>query len=105
MRRKMKMVSFTTVFIIIAIGSIISNIFWIEYAHPLVRSNPILDLLFRKGFSFIIDNELQSKETGSYFLHYNLRAYGIHFLSCLIIGILLDVIKNKMIMGRVSEFH
>ena len=103
MRRKLKLYSFTIVFVIIAIGSIICNIFWIKYAHPLVRSNPILDLLYRNGFSFIIDNELQNQETGSYFLHYNLWAYCIHFVSCLIVGGLIDVVKNVLFFGKVSE--
>ncbi len=100
MIRKIKLFSFTIVFIIIAIGSIISNIFWIEYAHPLVRSNPILDLLLRNGFSFIIDNELQNQETGSYFLHYNLWAYSTHFVSCIMVGSLIDVVKNVLFFGK-----
>ncbi|WP_144512131.1 hypothetical protein [Bacillus sp. FJAT-22090] len=105
MKRKTKLFSFTIIFGIIAIGSIICNIFWIEFARPLVRSNPILDLLSRNGFSFIIDNELQSQEAGSYFLHYNLWAYCIHFVSCLIVGSLIDVVKNKLFFGKVSELN
>ncbi|WP_391207216.1 hypothetical protein [Psychrobacillus sp. L4] len=101
MKRKMKLFSITIVFGIIAIVSIVCNIFWIEYAHPLVIANPILDLLFRNGFSFIIDNELQSQEAGSYFLHYNRWAYCIHFVSCLIVGSLIDVVKNKFLFGKV----
>ena len=105
MKRKMKLLSFTIVFGIIAIGSIICNIFWIEYAHPLVRSNPILDLLFRNGFYFMIDNELQSQEQSSYILHYNLWAYCIHFLSCLLVGSLIDVVKNKLFLRKVIELN
>lgn len=101
MGRKMKLFSVTIIFGIIAIVSIISNIFWIEYAHPLVRSNPILDLLFRNGFSFIIDNELQSQEADSFFLHYNQWAYCIHFVSCLIVGSFIDVVKNKILFRKV----
>ena len=103
--RKMKLFSFTIAFVIIAIGSIICNIFWIEYAHPLVRSNPILDLLYRNGFSFIIDKELQNQEIGSYFLHYNIWAYFIHFVSCFIVGSFIDVIKNELFFRKVSELN
>lgn len=103
MKRKVKLFSITMVFGIIAIVSIIFDLFWIELVNPFLMLNPVLDILFQNDFSLIIDNELQSQETNSAIFHYTKWAYFIHLVSFLLVGSLLDLIKNKLFFGKVSK--
>jgi hypothetical protein len=105
MKRKLKSCSVTFVLCTFAIVSIICNIVWIEYANPLLSLNPILDVLHNNGFMFIIDNELQRQETSSAFFHYTEWAYCIHFVSCLLAGSIIDAVKNKLFIKKISNAY
>ena len=101
MKKKVKLFSITLVFGIIAIVSIIFDLVWIKFVNPFLMLNPILDILFQNGFGFIIDNELQRQETNSAIFHYTKWAYFIHLISCVLVGNLIDLIKNKVFFGKV----
>ncbi|WP_144512875.1 hypothetical protein [Bacillus sp. FJAT-22090] len=105
MKRNVKLFSITLVFGIIAIFSIIIDLFLIDFVNSFLMLNPVLDILFQNGFSFIIDNELQSQETNSAIFHYTKWAYFIHLVSCLLVGSLIDLIKNKLFFREVSELN
>lgn len=105
MKRKVKLFSISLVFGKIAIVSIILDLFWIEFINPFLMLNPVLDILFQNGFSFIIDNELQPQETNSAIFHYTKWAYFIHLVSCLLVGSVLDLIKNKLFFRKVLKLN
>jgi hypothetical protein len=54
---------------------------------------------------FIIDNELQRQETSSAFFHYTEWAYCIHFVSCLLAGSIIDAVKNKLLIKKISNAY
>ncbi|WP_342599284.1 hypothetical protein MHB48_18310 [Psychrobacillus sp. FSL H8-0483] len=101
MKRKMKVFNVTLAFGTIALISIICNIVWIEYANLLLRLNPILEMLFGNRFDFMVDNGLQRQETGSFIEHYNEWAYCIHFVSYVLVGSIIDLVKNKFSFRKV----
>lgn len=103
MKRKVKLFSITLVFGIIAIVSVFFELVGIEFVNPFLMLNPILDILFQNGFSFIIDNELQRQETNSAIFHNTKWAYFIHLVSFLLVGSLIDLIKNKLFFGTLLK--
>jgi len=105
MKRKLKLFSITLIFGIIAIISIIFDLVWVEFVNPYIMLNPVLNILFHNDFSFIIDNELQRQETNSAIFHYTKWAYFIHLVSCLLVGSLIDLLKNKLTLGKASEVN
>ncbi|WP_075617206.1 hypothetical protein [Paenisporosarcina indica] len=105
MKRKVKLFSITLVFGISAIVSIIFDLVWVEFVNPLLMFNPVLDILFHNGFSSIIDIELQRQETNSAIFHYTKWAFFIHLVSYILVGRLIDLIKNKFFFGKVSELN
>ena len=105
MKRKLKSCSVTFFLCTFAIVSIICNIVWIEYANIFLSLNPILDGLYNSGSKFIIDNDLQRLETSSAFFHDTEWAYCIHFASYLLTGIILDAVKNKFLIKKISNAY
>ena len=105
MKSKVKLFSITLTFGVIAIVSVFFDLVGIELVNPFLMLNPILDILFQNGFSFIIDNEIQRQETNSAIFHFTEWAYFIHLVICLLVGSLIDLIKNKLFFGKVSELN
>ena len=103
MKRKLKSCSVTFFLGTFAIVSIICNIVRIEYANILLSLNPILDVLYNSGSMFIIDNDSQRLETSSAFFHYTVWAYYIHFACYLLTGSILDAVKNKLLIKKISN--
>lgn len=64
--------------------------------HVILTFNPILSYLFHSGHLAIVDTKQQALEAGSFIIHFNVFGYLIHFLSILIIGLLLDFCISRI---------
>lgn len=81
---------------LIALIIIIIDISGNDLTNLLIGINPLFKLMLNTHYSLIVDSKLQLMEPSSAFIHYTQLAYLIHFASFVLLGLVIDVIKNKL---------
>ena len=101
---KLKKYRITCIFGLLAISSIMVNVVAIEYGNLILNTNIILNFLFHSANAghFIVNQDLQNQEVNSFIIHYNWFAYVIHLASFILVGVLIDIFKNKWFSTKKS---
>jgi hypothetical protein len=73
----------------------ILDLFMNNITNLLLQLNPVLHFFREYFYEMIVLENLQSKEVGSFYIHYSNTAYLIHIISFIIVGLLIDSFKNK----------
>jgi|GEM_PF-2384280 len=96
MKRLLKMNSTVFILSFLSLIIIIFDVVGDSTANLFLLLHPVLHLILSNAPSLVIVEELQLKETSSMYIHFNYFAYVISFLSFVLVGFLIDLIKNKI---------